>query len=282
MFSTLANDCGRSSQGKRSSVRKQRTSENMEKAMKAVSGGMSITTASRTLAVHRKTLDDRVKGRVIHGKSPGLSTALSQEEEKSLTEYLPYMSTSGFPLTRTMVKACAWAIAKRSNTHTRFNPDLGPGDHWWHLLKQRHPELTLRRVDMLHRSRAEALNPHIVKEFFDLLHKTLTQHSILNSPTQIYNCDETFLPLDYTREKAVTAKGTKNVYCQALGISDHITVLCCASAAGVPHPPMIIYSKLFPGGPYRFEGPDDALYARSESGWIDSELFFSVVETNFP
>ena len=36
---------------------------------------------------------------------------------------------------------------------------------------------------------------------------------------------------------------------------------------------MIIYSKSFPGGQYRFNGPEDALYARSESGWIDSELF---------
>ena len=36
---------------------------------------------------------------------------------------------------------------------------------------------------------------------------------------------------------------------------------------------MIIYSKSFPGGPYRFDGPDDALYAKSDSGWIDTELF---------
>ena len=126
---------------------------------------------------------------------------------------------------------------------------------------------------MLERSRAEALNAHIVQEHFDLLHKTLVNNNLLNSPRQIYNCDETFVPLDYTREKAVTVKGSKNVYCQSLGTSEHITVLCCASAAGVPHPPMIIYSKSFPGGAYRFEGPDDALYARSESGWIDSELF---------
>ena len=56
MSSTLANDCGRSSQDKRSSVRKQWTSENiLEKAMKAVSDGMSITTASRTLAVNCST-----------------------------------------------------------------------------------------------------------------------------------------------------------------------------------------------------------------------------------
>ena len=50
-------------------------------------------------------------------------------------------------------------------------------------------------------------------------------------------------------------------------------MLCGASAAGLPQPPMIIYSKSFPGGQYRFDGPDNALYAKSGSGWIDSELF---------
>lgn len=79
-----------------------------------------------------------------------------------------------------------------------------------------------------------------------------------------------FLPLDCNREKAVMCKGAKNTYCQSYGKSEHITLLCCASAG---KPPMIIYAKSFPGGPYRFEGPEDALYARSESGWIDTELF---------
>ena len=44
---------------------------------------------------------------------------------------------------------------------------------------------------------------------------------------------------------------------------------------------MIIYSKSFPGGNYRFDGPDDALYARSESRWIDSELFLSWMKKVF-
>ena len=60
------------------------------------------------------------------------------------------------------------------------------------------------------------------------------------------------------------------MYCQSYGTSGYITLLCCA--AGIPHPLMIIYAKSFPGGQYRFEGPDDAVYARSESGWRDSEL----------
>ena len=82
-----------------------------------------------------------------------------------------------------------------------------------------------------------------------------------------------FLRLNCIKEKAVTRRGTKNEHCQSYGTSEHIMLFCCASAAGIPHPPMIIYAKSFPGGEYRFEGPDDAVYARSESGWIDSELF---------
>ena len=101
------------------------------------------------------------------------------------------------------------------------------------LFKKRHPVLALRKSDTLERSRAEALSPAIVKEHFDLLDKTLTENQIMRRPRQIYNCDETFLPLDYIREKAATRKGAKNVYCQALGTTDHITVLCCASAAGL-------------------------------------------------
>jgi len=49
---------------------------------------------------------------------------------------------------------------------------------------------------------------------------------------------------------------------QAQGTSEHFTMLCVASAAGLPLPPIIIYSKSFPGGQYCFEGTDDVLYAK--------------------
>ena len=75
----------------------------------------------------------------------------------------------------------------------------------------------------------------------------------------------------------VAAKGAKNVYSLTMGASDHISLLCCVSAAGHPLPPMIIYSKSFPGGPYRFDG----LYAKSESSWIDTELFLTWLKKIF-
>ncbi len=134
---------------------------------------------------------------------------------------------------------------------------------------------------MLECSRAEALNPSVVSEYFSLLGSTLDKLGLKNKPRQIFNCDETFPPLDCNKESVVARKGSKNSYCQSYNTSDHISLLCCASAYGIPHPPMIIYSKSLPGGQYRFEGPEDALYARSESGWIDTELFLAWLKNIF-
>ena len=38
-------------------------------------------------------------------------------------------------------------------------------------------------------------------------------------------------------------------------------------------PPMIIFKKSFPGGNYTVGGPDGAVYAKQDSGFMDSELF---------
>ena len=170
----------------------------MVAALEAVTASeLTISAAASRFSVPRKTLDDRVKGRVKHGSKPGVSTVLTPTEEEALESYLIYMANRGFPLTRTMVKAFAWSIAKRLGKSGRFNSEYGPGEKWWTLFKQRHPQLSLRRSDPLDRNRAEALNSSIVNEYYDLLHTVLTDNNILNNARQILNCDETFVPLDY-------------------------------------------------------------------------------------
>ena len=89
---------------------------------------------------------------------------------------------------------------------------------------------------MLEHTRAESFNQVTVNEYFTLLSKTLDDSVLKNKPQQLYNCDEMFLPLNCIKEKTVTRRGTKNVYCQSYGTSEHITLLCCASAAEIPHP----------------------------------------------
>jgi len=58
--------------------------------------------------VPRETLDDRIKGCVKHGVS-----TLKKKNPSPRTSY-GYMAECGLPLTITMVKVFAWAIAKHS------------------------------------------------------------------------------------------------------------------------------------------------------------------------
>ena len=155
----------------------------MKAAMEAVSSGVSAS--SRVFKVPRKTLDDRIRGNVSHGKKPGRTTILTPEEEESLTQYLLYMAERGFPLTRTMVKAFAWAIAKHSGNDARFSPEQGPSEHWWQLYRKRHPNIVLRKSDSLERTRAEAFNEVIVTEYFEILRNTSTTNNLTTSPRQI-------------------------------------------------------------------------------------------------
>ena len=104
-------------------------------------------------------IDVRMKGHVSHWKKPGVKTALTEEEESSLVQYLIYMAGRGFPLTRTMTKAFAWAVAKRSGNDSQFNKNDGPSEHWWQLFRHRHPQIRLHKSDNLERSCAEALIP---------------------------------------------------------------------------------------------------------------------------
>ena len=63
--------------------RRQWDSKNMEAAMKAVQEeGMTVSGASKQFSVPRKTLDDRVKGRVKHGFAVNLAHALPSRLRK--------------------------------------------------------------------------------------------------------------------------------------------------------------------------------------------------------
>ena len=254
--------------------RKQWTDSNMVLAMEAVKEGQSVSGAAKQFGVPRRTLDDRVKGRVEHGTHPGPKSVLSAEEERGLVSYLVHMAQRGFPLTPKMTMAFAWAIAAKSGKKSRFS-DAGPSHHWWADFRKRHPELTLRKMDKLDRSRAENLTDEVVSDYFNSLENVLNENGLLNRPRQLYNCDETFIPLDSSKEEAVTLKKAKVTYCQALGTTEHITLLCAASASCSALPPMIIYPKSFPGGQYKLGGPDDVIYSKNESGWVDAELFLA-------
>ena len=75
--------------GDYSGRRKKWADSDMVSAMRAVKmGQLTISAAAIKFSVPRKTLDDRIKGRIKHGSKPGVSTALSSIEEDSLVSHI--------------------------------------------------------------------------------------------------------------------------------------------------------------------------------------------------
>lgn len=72
----------------------------------------------------------------------------------------------------------------------------------------RHPK---RKGDATANVRMDCLNPDTVKQYFSLVKDALQEHGVMDSPAQIYNVDETGMPLDRRPPKIVTRKGQKKV-----------------------------------------------------------------------
>lgn len=72
--------------------RKQWNNDGMVAAMKAVENEeLPISAAASKFKVPRKTLDDRIKGRVQHGTAPGPSTVLTAEGGGGCPSVIPHL-----------------------------------------------------------------------------------------------------------------------------------------------------------------------------------------------
>ena len=263
--------CGRSSfrpSSSRPAHYKEWGEVQMGKAVDAcVNEGMSIRQAAFHFGVPKSTLGDRMSGRVVPGSTSGPKTYLSPEEETELVKFLLRCAAMGFP------KSCeeVLALVQRIVDKKRFLARVTSG--WWQSFCSRHPNLTLRAPAPLSRARANVTDPEVVSHYFDLLAQTMADNDLLDKPCQIFNMDESGMPLDPKQVKGVFQRGVKNVLAPSSGDKTQITVVACISAAGSCMPPMVILDRktlppYFPNG----EVPG-TVYGLSTKGWIDQELF---------
>ena len=173
----------------------------MEKATDAVRVGMSLCKAQKEFGVPKQTLSDQINGRWKSTK-PGRTTALFEEEETTMINYIKYIVSIAHPLSVSAIKAFAWAISKcRKSKH--FNSVTGPGHTWWAKFKKHHEkEITLQKPDKLDRGKSRMANVNIMAQHFNILKKIMTDLDLFEKPDQIFNCNESCIQLD-----ARTGKG---------------------------------------------------------------------------
>ena len=242
--------------------------ESMINAISAVTQeGMSVRRAAETYGVPRSTLGDRISGRIVHGTSSGASRFLNDDEEEELVSFILGCASIGYSKTIKEILVVVQRTLESRGAHKVVSYG------WWESFRKRHPNLTLRVATSLSKARMLASNRMVLDHYFDLLEETLRENGLMDKPYQVFNMDETGMPLDAKPVKTIHAVGSHNPYCLSSGSKDQITVVGCVSAAGQHLPPMVIWDRknLKPEltqGEY-----PQTIYGLSSKGWMDMELF---------
>ena len=233
-----------------------------------IQNGVNVSEATRRHNVPRITLLDRVKGRIHLDSKLGRPQALTIEDEATLVRYITYMAQRRHPVTREQIIGLAWAIALRNGS--KCFPETGPTFKWWRGFRDRHRhEIALRKPESVDHGRVANARPEIVSDYFDVLNTILEENDLKKKPHLVFNCDEAAVFLDKSSKRVVVPRQSKHCHMLAQGTSQHITVLCCVSAAGATVPPLMVFTKGLPSvRAMKDDGPINGTFSSSDSGFV--------------
>ena len=238
--------------------------------MDAVSKGSSIKGAAENYGVPRTTLQDRVSGYVQHGKKPGPLPYLNKEEEEDLVKFVEVVADVGFGKTRKQIKAMVEQTARDKQILKKEKIS----DGWFRRFLERQPHLTLRKGDRTAAVRMNAMkNTSALDNYFILLKSILYDNNLQDKPGQIYNMDESGIPLDHRSPCVLARKGQKKVRYSSTGNKSQITVVGCINAIGQALPPFIVFDAKHLNMQWAVGEVPGTTFGLSDSGWMDMILF---------
>ena len=215
------------------------------------------------------TLKDRVSGHVEHGTRPGPIPYLNAEEENQLKQFLKNWASVGFGNTKKDAMDIAEAVVREKGTLKKANITHG----WWNRFLRRQGDLSLRRGDSTVNVRMDAINKETIDPYFSLLKEVLDTYQLVDDPAQIYNVDESGMPLDFKTPNVVAETGSKKAqYCQG-GKKGQVTIVACVNAVGQAIPPMIVFDTKNLKHAWTNNEVPGSKYGESDKGWINTNLF---------
>jgi len=165
-----------------------------------------INEGARMYNVPPTTLKDKISLRVKHGTKPGPKKYLNGVEEEELATFLIDVSALGYGKFRKDVMGIAEDYARSKIMLRKDNMT----DRWWNSFKNRQSDLLLQRGDNTAHVCMDAVNKSTIDHYFTLLKEILETHHLINSTGQIYNVDESGMPLDPKAPNVVAKRGAKN------------------------------------------------------------------------
>ena len=115
---------------------------------------------------------------------------VADEEEEESEEFLSGCASVSFARSRQQVLELVQEVVNRKGYTVRVS-------HGWRdSFRWRHPNLTLRTASPLSYARVMGSDPTVISKYYDLLERTLSDNNLLDKPSQIFNLDETGMPLN--------------------------------------------------------------------------------------
>ncbi len=175
------------------------TKENLYRAYITVQEGeLNIRQAADAYDVPKSTLHDRLSGKVPLDKCSGPKRYLSDIEEAELVNFIVESSKIGYAHSKKQLLALVQETLKAKGR------DVVVSSEWFESFKRRHPKITLCTAEPLAYARAVANNVEVIDRYFDILEETLLEKNIMDKPCQIFNCDESGVPLAPSPPKVVS------------------------------------------------------------------------------
>ncbi|KAJ4443802.1 hypothetical protein ANN_05582 [Periplaneta americana] len=257
--------------------------EKMTEAVAAVRNGMSKKEASRTFAVPRSTLIRKLSGTIPEERRMGPARTLTAAEENLLAQWVLSLAMKGFPITRHLLCNAVKRVLDVDKRPNPFTNNL-PGMTWFHAFMKRNPVISEKHAESLTRSRASVTKKSIEK-WFQEVELTLTAdgfRDVLNHPRRIFNADESGFLLCPKSGKVLGPRGRGDFYHQVPNNEkEQLTVMGCFSASGETVPPMVIFPYKRLPRDVADSVPDSWAIGLSESGWMNSEVFFEYISNHF-
>ena len=252
------------------------SNESMEKAIESVKQQeFSVRQAAEVYSIPKSTLHDRISGKVVHGACSGPEPYLNATEENELVQFLIKCASMGFARNKKQVLDIVHRVLESKGMNVKVS------NGWWQSFRSRHPNVVLRTSEPLSYIRAISSSPDIINHYFDLLESTIVDNNLLGKPSQIFNMDETGMPLDPKPPFVVAPVGAKHVSCMRTGDKSQITVIACCNAAGYAIPPTVVFDRKQIRQEMTYGEVPGTAYAGTSNGWVNAEIFDSWFSKHF-
>ena len=250
----------------------------LQEVKTAIDNGMTIYRASVKFEIPYTTLKYKCK-MGFKKLTGGQATILKPKEEAAIAKWIKEMEKRGFGRMQSQVcEAVKQVLDSAGRKVPQFTNNL-PGRTWWCGFLRRNPSLDIARPDPS--KEAKACKDTAVYSWFDKFEKILTEHRI-QSPDQIYTCNELGFPLEIDSSETVFAERiVKRDFHPAISYQTLITTLLCVSASGTSISPTVYFPGKSLNPEYCLDFPSDVYLGISDSGWMETYHFYDWVINHF-